>query len=167
VDSAFEPERWQDFYLMVGGAAAVLTGLIFVAMSLHVRSIVADPWHRGRAGSSLISLMSAVVIAGAVLIPDQPLELLAVEVIAVALVSPLYAARGFVHLPDGHRVAFVLELTIGVVGAALAVLAGLSLMVEQGPGLWLLVPVSAIVLGSSVWNAWRLVVDVASRDDAA
>jgi hypothetical protein len=30
---AYDPPSWQNFYLMTGGAA--LTGLLFVAMSLH------------------------------------------------------------------------------------------------------------------------------------
>jgi Flp pilus assembly protein TadB len=37
---AFRPDQWRDFFIMVGGAAAVLTGLVFVAMSLNVTVII-------------------------------------------------------------------------------------------------------------------------------
>jgi hypothetical protein len=33
------PEVWKDFYLMLGGSIAALTGLLFVATSLHVVEI--------------------------------------------------------------------------------------------------------------------------------
>ena len=52
---------WQTFYVMVGGAAAALTGLIFVAVSLHTRSIMSGVLHRDRAWSSIALLMSQPV----------------------------------------------------------------------------------------------------------
>jgi hypothetical protein len=42
-------DEWHDFYVMVGGAAAVLTGLIFVAISIHLRQVIATPLFRARA----------------------------------------------------------------------------------------------------------------------
>jgi len=38
---AYAPHSWQSFYVTVGGAAAALTGLLFVAMSLHSKAIMA------------------------------------------------------------------------------------------------------------------------------
>ena len=165
MNAAYQPEAWHDFYLMLGGAGAALTGLIFVAVSLHLRPVLRDPWHRGRAGSSLVALMSTVLIAGAVLVPAQPLAALGIEVALVALMSPAYSTRGMMHLPRSHRLSRTVELVVGLVGAALAVAAGASLIVQVGGGLFLLLPGAAIALGSSVWNAWRLMVDVAADDE--
>jgi hypothetical protein len=165
MDAAFRPDAWHDFYLMVGGAAAALTGLIFVAVSLHLRPVLGDPWHRGRAGSSLLALVSVLLISGAVLIPDQPLPALGVEVGLLALASPAYNVRGLTHLRRERRLDLGVELAIGLCGAALAVLSGISLILETGPGLWLLLPAGAVALGSSVWNAWRLMVGVAIDDE--
>ena len=67
MDPACHAGAWHDFYLMVGGASAVLTGPIFVAVSLHPLAVLNHPWHRGSAGSSLLALMSIVLISGAVL----------------------------------------------------------------------------------------------------
>jgi hypothetical protein len=164
MDGAFDPETWHDFYVMIGGAGAVLTGLIFVAVSIHLRPVLGNPWHRGRAGSSLLALMCVLLIAGAVLLPGQPLPALGFEIILVALISPAYSLRGLIHLPGSNRVAASAELLVGVLGATLAILGGLSLIVQAGPGLWFLVPGAGIALGSSVWNAWRLMVDVAAEE---
>ena len=149
---------------MVGGAGAVLTGLIFVAVSLHLQPVLQDPWHRGRAASSLLALMSAVLIAGAVLVPAQPLAALGIEVVLIALISPAYSVRGIAHVPRSNRLGRSIELFVGLVGVTLAVLAGVSLIAQVGGGLWLLLPGAAIALGSSVWNAWRLMVDVATDE---
>jgi hypothetical protein len=34
----YQPEQWHDFFVMVGGAAAALAGLVFVALSLNLTS---------------------------------------------------------------------------------------------------------------------------------
>src|SRR5881392_1977681 len=54
---AFDVERWHDFYVMTGGAAAALTGLLFVAMSLHAREIMANRFYSNRAVGTLMSLV--------------------------------------------------------------------------------------------------------------
>jgi hypothetical protein len=45
---AGDVSSWQSFYIMVGGAAAALTGLIFLA-SMHAKAIMAHPLCRDRA----------------------------------------------------------------------------------------------------------------------
>ena len=40
---AYNPADWHDFFVMTGGAAAALAGLLFLAMSLHAREIIANP----------------------------------------------------------------------------------------------------------------------------
>jgi len=56
----YRPEQWHDFFVMVGGGAAALTGLVFVALSLNLESIAKDATHRYRANgiSALIPSVS-------------------------------------------------------------------------------------------------------------
>ena len=35
----YRPDQWHDFFVMVGGGSAALTGLVFVALSLNLESI--------------------------------------------------------------------------------------------------------------------------------
>ncbi len=84
--SAYDTAGWQNFYVMVGGAAAALTGLLFVAMSLHSKAIIATlstapaPWAVTALGievdgrrapvrhpDTLRSLMTQLFVAGTVL----------------------------------------------------------------------------------------------------
>ena len=62
-------DSWQNFYVMVGGAAAALTGLILVAVSLHVRAILGHPLYRDRAFTSLQGLVTILMVAAAALTP--------------------------------------------------------------------------------------------------
>ncbi len=42
-------ESWREFYVMAGGAAAILTGLVFVALSLYAKAIMSHALYRDRA----------------------------------------------------------------------------------------------------------------------
>src|SRR2546428_8916648 len=57
---------------MVGGAAAALTGLILVAVSLHLRAILGHPLYRDRSFTSLHGLVTILVVAAAALMPQSP-----------------------------------------------------------------------------------------------
>jgi hypothetical protein len=37
-----DTSEWQNFYIMCGGAAAALTGLVFLALSMHAKAIMAQ-----------------------------------------------------------------------------------------------------------------------------
>jgi hypothetical protein len=54
--NVYRHEEWHDFFVMVGGAAAALAGLVFVAMSLNLATIFQDPTHRFRAIGTLAGL---------------------------------------------------------------------------------------------------------------
>jgi hypothetical protein len=165
MDIAFDPAPWHDFYVMAGGAASALTGLVFVAVSLHLTAILRDPWHRGRAGSSLLALMSVVAISGVILAPGQSLNAMGVEVAVVALANLAVNAVGLrrARRPGSGATA---TLFAGSAAALLTIAAGGSLVLEAGPGLWLLLPGAALAFGSSVWNAWELMVGIATEDGA-
>ena len=67
----YQPAQWHDFFITVGGGAAALTGLVVVAMSLHVRAIAADPALRHRARSILTGLAAAFMRSSLVLMGGQ------------------------------------------------------------------------------------------------
>ena len=68
------------FYVMAGGAAAALTGLVVVALSLHAKAIMAHALFRDRAFAAIVALMTQVFLAAAVLVPTQSSLALGLEV---------------------------------------------------------------------------------------
>jgi len=69
--------------VMVGGGAAALTGLVFVAMSLHLSDIAANPSHRHRARTILTALTDVFVRCGLVLMGGQGARAVGAEIFVV------------------------------------------------------------------------------------
>lgn len=53
--------RWSDFYLAIGGSAATLTGLLFVAVSLRPREIRTSHLMLGRVRSAPYAFLTVLV----------------------------------------------------------------------------------------------------------
>lgn len=159
--SAYDVQPWHEMYVMVGGASAALAGLLFVAVSINVDRIIAGQGLARRAGETLIVMVTLLVLSVFVLVP-QPRDALAVESLALGVL--LFAAmlgRLRLHLrslgPAYRRV--VPTVILGIVAVPLVV-AGVSLLVGAGGGLYWLVP--AVVLGfiGAVVNAWVLLIEI-------
>lgn len=166
MDIAYDPQAWQNFYVMVGGAAAALTGLLFVAMSLHSKVITAHPLYGNRAVGTLLSLITQLLIAGAVLIPGQSSTVLGIEVEAAAIFSVVQTVRGVALTLRSplRRGRARLRTAIEGVGAGiwivLFVASGISLMAHAGGGLYLLAGVMPFMFGWNVYVAWTLITEV-------
>ena len=52
-------DQWNNFFVMVGGGAAALAGLIFVAISINPERIVQNATHKNRA-INMLSGFSAI-----------------------------------------------------------------------------------------------------------
>jgi len=79
----FDAGAWRDYFVMVGGGAAALTGLVFVAMSLHLSDIVSNPAHRHRARTILTALTDVFVRCGLVLMGGQSARAVGAELFVV------------------------------------------------------------------------------------
>ena len=160
----YDPRAWHDFYVMAGGAAAALTGLLFVAMSLHSGAIMRHPLYGGRAVATLISLMTILFISGAVLIPGQSALAIGIEVGVFALyhlISSVIQVRrmppDFASLSRRRR---FLELLGGSVWIILFVASAVSLIVGSGGGFYLLAAVMPFMFGWNGYVAWVLLTEV-------
>ena len=82
-------DQWHDFFLAQAGAAGVLTGLVFVAVSINLQKIVSDPRSglAGRAEEALVLLVAVLVASVLVLVPGQGLGMLGAEVLVVGLAT--------------------------------------------------------------------------------
>src|SRR5689334_19377034 len=91
----YGPDEWHDFFVMVGGSAAVLTGLVFVALSLNVTVITQDATHRYRAIDTVAAMTGVFVICALVLMGGQDHRAVAIEWLAVAAISIAIYIRGY------------------------------------------------------------------------
>jgi hypothetical protein len=161
--AAYDPEAWTDLYVAVAGATAALAGLLFVAVSINLERIVAEPNLPERALETLLLLVGALLLAVAVLVPGQSDAALGVEIALVGGAFCFVIARLWRRRipqdaePQGWREA---RLTLLALGTLPQVIGGLSLIAGAGGGLyWVVAGIAFAILGA-VANAWVLLVEI-------
>jgi hypothetical protein len=151
---------------MVAGAGASLTGLLFVALTLHAREIASQPLVRYRAKLSLASLMAILVIASLVLIPRQSaLELGVKEMFPIAAIF-IVLAFGLLELrqvPDTARRPYAIRTAIAMALVVVAAVGNVLLATGRSVGLEILALCCLVFLVWLVFNAWALVIGLADE----
>jgi hypothetical protein len=165
--------EWQGFFGMTAGTAAGLTGLVFVALSLHLKGIRADPPYRYRARSSLASMMMVFVLASLVLLPRQPNVWLGLEELVVIGADGAFLTWSFLRAraavakrPLGltllrpYQIRTTLAVGVCVVGMVGAALVGAG----QEAGFYVLAVFSMVTMVWVVINTWALVLGVSDEE---
>jgi hypothetical protein len=161
--TGYDVERWSDFAVMLGGAFAALTGLLFVAVSINVREIVGTTGLPARALETLVLFTTPLLVAIVLLVPDQGRRAVGAELLAVAAVVGVVLARqnrlsrSDNQNPRGSRAFRV--LVDGVVFAALGA-AGATMLAGAGGGLFWVVPATVAALAGGLTNAWVLLIEI-------
>ena len=82
-------QTWDAFATITGGAAAALTGLLFVAVSVRADYIARSQELRNRAAQTLILFGTVLVIAVLMAIPGQGYRTLGAELLALGVLLVL------------------------------------------------------------------------------
>jgi hypothetical protein len=86
-DRGIRLETWDTFATITGGAAAALTGLLFVAVSIRIDYIARSQELRNRAAQTLSLFGTVLVIAVLVAIPGQGYRALGIELLVLAVIA--------------------------------------------------------------------------------
>jgi len=164
----YQPAQWHDFFITVGSGAAALTGLVVVAMSLHLRVIAADAALRHRARSILTGLAAAFMRCSLVLMGGQSGQavgselLIASTALAVAgVLSFRQVSRSSAQVPR----ASVLR-TLGGTACYLAEMIGAAVLIAgYVAGLYLAAVAIVANFFFMISGSWLLLVGV-STDEA-
>ena len=136
---------WHDFYVMAGGSLAALTGLLFVAMSIHLRDILARPKLTRNVAVALYGMLAQLLLCGLMLVPGITLQVAGAAVLAIGLSF----AVGSFALGRPRGMADVIGNTgMGLIGAMI----GVMLIAGWGEALY----AYATVLGATVFGLVRL-----------
>ncbi len=93
----YKPELWRDFFVMVGGGAAALTGLVFVAMSLNLEAVTQDATHRNRAIAVLTGFSLAFILCGVALMGEQNNLTLGIEWLMLSAIGACVHIGGYIQ----------------------------------------------------------------------
>jgi modulator of FtsH protease len=163
---AYNPGRWHDAYVMLGSAAAALTGLVFVALSIHLRAIVADRFQRARGHYLTFGLIYLTVVAALVLIPGQGDNALGIELLVGGFIGAAVTGIPFARMTSTIRltVGFSARVVAAAMAIALDLTAGASLLARSGGGLYYLMPALLLALVTNVSGAWALLIGLATDE---
>ena len=158
----YQPEVWQSFFEVVSLAAATLTGLVAVALSMNIRFIAARPARGARAREALIALTVLLAVSILVLIPKQGRVALGIELIAASIMVLIISVRLQIQttrrLPERNRRQWIIRI-VALNSATLAItFTGASLIIERLGGLLWLIYSTLYCLIWSTYNAWTLTI---------
>jgi hypothetical protein len=156
-------EAWHDFYVIVGGGAAALTGVMFIVASLRTREMAVrrKEGERAYVTPTVFFFASVLVMAALMTIPTISRTLLGALLAFGALGSLVYlvVVGGKAHWRKNRLDAEDRIFYIGLpyVSYLLLLATGLALWSGQPHGLEFAGGASLLLLMVGVHNAWDLV----------
>jgi len=162
--SAYSPADWQPFFIAMITAAASLTGLLFVAVSINLdRIIKGGGFLPLRAMQTLATLLLVVLSCSLTLVPQNS-RILGLEVFLLAAPTLVLTVRGqFYHRrknPKDPLHWYVSWMAGTAMATVPATVAGLSLLLHGGGGLYWLTAAALLGLVGAVYGAWVLLVEI-------
>ena len=163
---AYDLSAWHDFATALASASAALTGLVFVAVSIHLREVLADPIHRLRAASAFVSLVALLGFALVALFAGISRQAYGSLVVAASLVRLLHVAQGWRVFAGEPGSEWWGTLIAWVVSAVAELWGGISLLTGTGGGMYVLAAGLLIHGGVALRVVWFIFVSV-SEEEAA
>jgi uncharacterized membrane-anchored protein len=151
-------QDWDTFAVLAGGAAATMTGLLFVAVSIRVDRIKESKELRNRAGQTLILFGAVVVAAILVAVPAQADWVLGIELVILAALAgtalQLLDRRARTEPSEQPFAHLIDAISPNLVTLLLMLAAGLTLIFGANAGLYVLIAPILTALIGGVTNAW-------------
>ena len=163
--NAYTTEGWGDLFLAGAGASAALGGLLFVAVSINLDRIVALRSLPGAALGAIVLLVAVLMVSMVALVPGQARWMLATEVLVVgisawSIMTAIWIRALRAPIPNQPRFVPVISVVVTQAATLPIVVAGVSLLLGAGGGLYWVVPGVTFCLLVAIANAWVLLVEV-------
>lgn len=154
--------------MCAGGATAALSGLIFVGLSVNIRTVLdldkreGQNFLTGRALEALAALLIVLVISIVALTPAIDRGVLAAFILVAAVGSAISPSRALrASLGQGALAGATLARLCTATALTLALLAaGVTLAAGHGGGLYWLPAAFVLAITVAAVNAWVLLVEV-------
>ena len=157
-------EAWDTFAEICGSAAAALTGLLFVAVSIRITYIARSQELRNRAAQTLSLFGTVLIISVLLAIPGQAYRTLGAEFVVLAVITDasLYILGRRAKGDRSRRspLSWRLFLSPTTITSLLLLAAGTVLVLGVPAGLYVLVGPVFVALVGGVTSAWLLLTKI-------
>ena len=156
-------EQWNNFFVMVGGGAAALAGLIFVAMSINHEVIFRNTTHKNRAINMLTGFTAIFMASSFALIGNQQLEALGFEWLVLWLVATVIFIRGYVIAIRSGMSSIGLNLPRlagGTICYLAEVVGAIFLLLGYYLGLYIAAIAIIVLFAFLISGAWLLMIGI-------
>jgi len=156
-------EQWNNFFVMVGGGAAGLAGLIFVAMSINHVIIIQNTTHKNRAINMLTGFTAIFMASSLALIGNQSLEMLGFEWLVLWLIATVIFVRGYVIAIRSGMSSVGLKaprLAGGTMCYLAEVVSAICLILGYRLGLYIAAVAIIVLFAFLISGAWLLMIGI-------
>lgn len=161
--SPYDPGAWTDLFVATVGATAALTGLIFVGVSINLTRITAYKGLPERALEAIVLLLTAMAVSIFGLVPQDAL-ILGIELLVLGLGGAaavgIFQSVQWRSLDPKFKAHLLGRAALEQVAVLSLAVAGTTLVLHAGGGLYWVAPALALSIVASVLNAWVLLVEI-------
>jgi hypothetical protein len=158
-------ERWRDFYIVAGTAAATLVGLLFIGLSLHLRTVLSRVEVRSLARVTLANFGFLLFVSLFLVIRQDASavspQLIGAGLFSLAVIVPSLVAASRSRTRTLRTSQLVLRFGLSALGYVGVIVAG-GLLAEGSDRVALNIAwvVTVVLLFVSLRNSWDLLVSV-------
>lgn len=155
--------QWHDFFLMVGGGAAALAGLVFVAMSINLSVLAQDPTHKNRAIGTLTGFTAIFMICAFALMGGEGYRSVGTEWLLVSSIAMLIYIRGYIlAVKEGGspKGLSIIRTIFGATCYAIQIIGSLMLLSGHISGLYAAAIAMVLSFTSLISGAWLLIMGI-------
>ena len=159
---------WDNFFVAEAGASAALTGLVFVGLSINLKTIMRFPQLPRRAFEALGILMTVLLLACTLLVPDQRPILIAAEVTGIGLLGwgsvTISGLRGWREVEAEYRSQSRLSIFYTQAATLPLVIGGITMLADPASvghgGMAWVVTGTLLCFVVALTNAWVLAIEI-------
>ena len=147
----------------MGGGAAALAGLIFVAMSINHEIVIRNTTHKNRAINMLTGFTAVFMACSLALIGNQHLGALGFEWLVLWLIATAIFIRGYAIAIRSGMSSIGLNaprLAGGTLCYLAEVIAAISLILGYSAGLYIAAIATIVLFGFLISGAWLLMIGI-------